>query len=219
MKTLLVVMLITLPIYANVEIVSRGNTDTLYVSWISTSGDACLARYYGSSLEDQTIFSDRMMASVGVCDDGGDSYHVIQTGVSTFAEGNIDVCSIEDGYWVAWLASGATEPELVFVPRDVVTGIESGEGFYADNLSMVLSPNPCSGSLSISLVGISGEAATDILIYSTDGRLIRALTLQACNGPVIWDGCDLSGDLAPSGTYLVRSIVGNRSVSARFIKI
>ncbi len=472
-------MLITLPVYANVEVVPRGNTDTLFVSWISTSGDACLARYYGSSIQDQTIFNDKMMASVGLFDDGGDSYHVlfvtseentlydslytlhsdsltvqdfveieryfgaevaqygllkypderwdgfltgfyytcfssgvavywfstefdvdadgsislgttlfeedpyplqmmddpffnrlvgpvvnqdgwpvfatdmkypgyspfqipgythltsfthnppsdslnllsdifhsavdtlpydpcvmafgscsakgllmwadewgdvmysgfdcedpvplstqiyqwsepsisspcamsgnpedeglllvwrhageircrhfegewngfdhiVQTGVSTVAEGNIAVCSVEDGYWVAWLASGATEPELVFVSRDVVTGIESEEGSHADDLSFVLSPNPCSGSLTISLFGISGEAVSDILIYSTDGRLIRALTLQACNGPVIWDGCDLSGDLAPSGTYLVRSIVGNRSVSARFVKI
>ncbi|MCK4807863.1 MAG: hypothetical protein KAT09_09460, partial [Candidatus Aegiribacteria sp.] len=77
MKTLLLVMLITLPIYANVEIVPRGNTDILFVSWISTSGDACLARYYGSSIEDQTVFSDRIMASIGICDDGGDSYHVL----------------------------------------------------------------------------------------------------------------------------------------------
>ncbi|RKZ08359.1 hypothetical protein DRQ25_09290 [Candidatus Fermentibacteria bacterium] len=475
MKTLLVVMLITLPIYANVEIVPCGNTDTLFVSWINASGDACLARYSGSSIEDQTIFTDRIMASVGLFDDGGGSYHVlfvtseedalydslytihsdtltvqdvvaierghetsqygllkypderwdgfltgfqyticssatltywfttefdvdaggsislgttlfkddpwalqmmddsfinrlvgpvvnqdgwpvfatdtrypgsgsipgnvcltsfthnppsdslyllsdvyhsavstlpyyprmmafgsclqkgllmwadgygvvmysafdcidpvplstqtyqwsepsrpspcamsgnpgdeglllawyyageircrhyhsewngfdhiVQTGVSSVSEGNISVCSVEDGYWVAWLAGGATEPELAFVSRDVVTGIESGEGFHADNLSMVLSPNPCPGSLSISLVGISGEAVSDILIYSTDGRLIRALTFQACNAPIIWDGCDLSGDEAPSGTYLVRSIVGNRSASARFVKL
>ncbi len=476
MKTLLAVMLITLPIYANVEIVPRGNTDTLFVSWISTSGNACLARYYGSSIQDQTIFSDRMMASVGICSDESDSYHIlfvtsepealtddslytlhpdyltmqdvvaierghetsqygllknpderwdgfltgfqyticssatltywftiefdvdaggsislgttlfkddpwalqmmddsfinrlvgpvvnqdgwpvfatdtrypgsgsipgnvcltsfthnppsdslyllsdvyhsavstlpyyprmmafgsclqkgllmwadgwgtvmysgfdcedpvplsaqtypwsepsrsspcamsgnpgdegllmvwyyageircrhyqsewngfdhiVQTGVSSVSEGNISVCSVEDGYWVAWLAGGATEPELVFVSRDVVTGIENPEGSYIEDLSMVLSPNPCPGNLSISLFGISGEAVSDILIYSTDGRLIRALTLQACNAPVIWDGCDLSGDLAPSGTYLVRGIVENRSVSARFVKL
>ncbi len=476
MKMIMLISLITFPIYALVDIVPRGNgTDELFASWISASGDACLARYYGSSIEDQTIFSGRIMASVGVCDDGGDSYHVlfvtseeyalydslytirsdsltvqdvveierwlgtaqygllkypderwdgfltgfhysilssgvdiywfttefdvaadgsitlgttlfeedpwplqmvddpfinrlagpvmcqdawpafatdmryagsgpypgyvrltsfthnppsdslnllsdifhstastlpyyprmmafgsclqkgllmwadgwgtvmysdfdcidpvplstqtyqwsvpsrsspcamsgnpedeglllvwrhageircrhyqgewngfdhiVQTGVSTVAVGNIAVCSVEDGYWVAWLASGATEPELVFVSRDVVTGIESGEGFHADNLSMVLSPNPCPGSLSISLFGISGEAVSDIRIYSTDGRLIRALTLQACNRPVIWDGCDSSGDLAPSGTYLVRGIVENRSVSARFVKL
>jgi hypothetical protein len=468
-------MLITLPIYANVEIVPRGNTDTLFVSWINTSGDACLARYFGSSIEDQTVFIDRMMASMGVCDDGGDSYHVlfvtseedaysdslytihpdslivqdivamerwhqvaqygllkypddrwdgfltgfyytllssgtdiywfttefdvdadgsiilgttlfeedpyplqmmddpfinrlvgpvvcqdgwpvfatdmryagsgpypgyvnltsfthnppsdslnllsdvfhsavstlpyyprmmafgscsakglllwadgygvvmysafdcidpvplstqtfqwsepsrsspcamsgnpddegllmvwyyagsircrhyqsewngfdhiIQTGVSSVLEGNIAVCSVEDGYWVAWLASGASEPELVFVPRDVVTGIEMQEGSHADDLSIVLSPNPCQNYLSISLIGISGEAVSDVLIYSTDGRLLRALTAQACNGLVIWDGCDLSGNEAPSGTYLVRGVVENRSVSARFVKL
>ncbi|MCD4700547.1 MAG: hypothetical protein K8S24_01690, partial [Candidatus Aegiribacteria sp.] len=145
--------------------------------------------------------------------------HIVQTGVSAVSEGNIDVCSVEDGYWVAWLAGGATEPELTFVSRDVVTGIESQEGSFIEDLSIVLSPNPCPGSLSISLVGISEEAVSDILIYSADGRLIRALTLQVCNAPVIWDGCDLSGDEAPSGTYVIRGVVENRSVSARFVKL
>ncbi len=472
-------MLTTFPVLANVEIVPHGNTDTLFVSWISASGDACLARYYGSSIEDQTIFSDRIMASVGLFDDGGDSYHVlfvtteentlydslytlhsdsltvqdfveidryvvaevaqygllkypderwdgfltgfyytcfssgvsaywfstefdvaadgsislgttlfeedpypfqmmddpffnrlvgpvvcmdgwpvfatdmkypgyspfqipgythltsfthnppsdslnllsdvfhsavdtlpydpcvmalgscsaqgllmwadewgdvmysgfdcedpvplstqtypwnqpsrsspcamsgnpedeglliawryageircrhyqgewngfdhiVQTGVSIVAEGNIAVCSVEDGYWVAWLAGGASEPEVVFIPRDVVTGIENQEGFHTDDLSLVLSPNPCSGNLSISLIGIPGDAVSGILIYSTDGRLIRTLTAQAGNGPVIWDGCDSSGDETPSGTYMVRGFVENRSVSARFVKL
>ena len=145
--------------------------------------------------------------------------HIVQTGVSSVSEGNIALCSVEDGYWVAWLAGSASEPELVFVPRDVVTGIGNHETPHLEDLSIVLSPNPCPGSLSISLIGVSGEDVSDILIYSTDGRLIRTLNAQEGNGSVIWDGCDISGDEAPCGTYMVRGIIENRSVSARFVKL
>ena len=59
MKTLLVTMLITFPVLANVEIVSHGNTDTLFVSWINASGDDCLSKgfpvFCDDGLQDENL--------------------------------------------------------------------------------------------------------------------------------------------------------------------
>ena len=142
---------------------------------------------------------------------------IVQTGLVGVIEGNIDVCSVEDGYWVAWLEGGASEPELVFVPRDTVTGIGSQEESDIDNLSIVLSPNPCYNCLSISLNGISAESRADLMIYNAAGRLIRTIAHANSNGPVLWDCCDSDGDYCGQGMYFIRLTTGEQMASGKVI--
>lgn len=140
---------------------------------------------------------------------------IVETGLVGVIEGNIDVCSVDDGYWVAWLEYGASEPELAFIPRDTVTGIEGHEGSDIDDLSIVLSPNPCFNYLSISLTGISAENTVDLMIYDAAGRLIR--TISHTNDSVLWDCCDTDGNRCGQGIYFIRLTADGRMESEKVI--
>jgi hypothetical protein len=124
-----------------------------------------------------------------------DYSHVVMTGVGSFGDDNIAVCSVSDGYWAAWLEYGSDRPVVVFIPRDSVTGISSPDTAAPGNGAAVW-PNPCGGMLSIS-VNSSGSPCT-VEIYDMNGRLAGTAVPDG-QGTCHWD---TRGQ--PVGTLLVR---------------
>ncbi len=58
----------------------------------------------------------------------------------------------------------------------------------------------------------------ELLVYDLSGKIVRVLTERNGNS-FIWDGCDSSGHEAPSGTYIIRGIVEEKSATVRFVKL
>ncbi len=127
--------------------------------------------------------------------DGWNEYdRIVRTAPGSVSEGNIAVCSAEEGYWVAWLNStDRAYPELQFVFRDSVTSIGECE-YIPVTHRLTVSPNPFSESLSIEIDGLTGPAF--MRIYELSGRLIHSGT--ALHGSFTWMPTDLS-----PGTYLI----------------
>jgi len=125
--------------------------------------------------------------------DGWNEYdRIIKTSTGGISEGNIAVCGVEEGYWVAWLSSTGY-PELQFVARDSVTSIGECE-YMPVTHRLTVSPNPFRESLSIELEGITGPAF--MRIYDLSGRLIHSTASLNCS--FTWIPVDF-----PPGTYLI----------------
>ncbi|MCK4806960.1 MAG: T9SS type A sorting domain-containing protein, partial [Candidatus Aegiribacteria sp.] len=78
-------------------------------------------------------------------------------------------------------------------------------------------PNPSGGGVSIEVPSVYAEGV-ELLVYDLSGKLVRKLSER--NGSIFfWDGCDSSGDEAPSGAYIIRGVVEDRSASVRFVKL
>ncbi len=70
-------------------------------------------------------------------------------------QGNITVCSTQDGYWVGYVTYDKANPVVLFVDRDDVTSIESQSG-RVNPVSVRAFPNPFHETLSIHLEGVQG---------------------------------------------------------------
>jgi len=140
-------------------------------------------------------------------DGWNDFDHIADTGVSTVDESNIAVSSVDDGYWIAWLDNSSSEPELVFIDRGTVTGIET-ESTEPLSPEIELYPNPCNRFLSIEYSGLSLSGSARILIHECSGRLVNRIDLESEEQVVIWDCSDRSGNRCEHGIYFV-SLVGN----------
>jgi hypothetical protein len=149
--------------------------------------------------------------------DWNDFDHIVATGISNVGENNIDVCSVDDGYWIAWFANGAPEPELAFVPRDVVTGIEDDTQPGPPVIQIDVSPNPCDGSMTIHLQGVPGAGEVELQIYDGSGRLIRILNADHPISSMEWDCRDSGGNECSQGMYFVRAFAGGSHTSAKVI--
>ena len=134
---------------------------------------------------------------------------VLWSGGGIVLEGNIAVCSVDDGYWVAWLIGGsdAEYPELQFVPRDSVTTI-GGSVTEPPVLRLVAGPNPFRESLSIELEGSTGAAA--VSIFDLAGRVVSR-TIQSEDG-FVWDPDD-----TPPGTYIIMVSSGEFHASRKVV--
>jgi flagellar hook assembly protein FlgD len=78
-------------------------------------------------------------------------------------------------------------------------------------------PNPFNPATTIRYV-LPAPTHVDVMIHDVHGRLVRRLlTAHQGAGPqaVHWDGRLHGGDLASSGTYVVRVVVGNASVAEK----
>ncbi len=129
--------------------------------------------------------------------------HIVASGVDLVEGSNIAVCSVEDGYWVAWFSPDLkNEPELVFVDRVMVTGIASGE--ETEQLRLALSPssNPFSGSLRVTIEG--SPLPESLQIFDLTGRLVRELDDGSESGTFVWNGRNSQGEDVPAGAYFLR---------------
>ncbi len=94
-------------------------------------------------------------------------------------------------------------------------GIEGGE--VTEEFVITAVPNPSGGGVSIEVPSVYSEEV-EILVYDISGKLIKKLNER--DGSVFnWDGHDSSGSEIPSGIYIIRGVVEDRSVSVRFVKL
>lgn len=135
--------------------------------------------------------------------------HIVQTGLGTVMDQNIAVCSDVDGYWIAWLENSASEPEVVFVPRDSVTGI-SGSGISSVEMTLGLFPNPFGEVLHIAPSGFTGNCR--ISIYDTAGRIVESTTMSSN----VWDW-DASS--IPTGLYSIVAESPEGTISRRVMHL
>lgn len=136
-----------------------------------------------------------------------DYAYVIQENVPYQVPGNIAVCSVANGYWVAY-SMYPEVPVVFFVDRSNVTSIESfGEGM--EPVSVSACPNPFSESLSLSLPATGSIQAE---LFDTAGRMVLNNTSES--GTVLWNTAHL-----PSGTYLVRVTAGDTVFSEKVVLV
>ncbi|MBN2587383.1 MAG: T9SS type A sorting domain-containing protein [Candidatus Fermentibacteraceae bacterium] len=121
--------------------------------------------------------------------------HVVETGVSDLYNGNLAVCSVDSGYFVAWAAPEV--PEIRFVPRDVVTSIEGGTRSPQPRNCIRISPNPVAAGMSIN-IRIDGSCTSPLELYDLNGRLLFRTEPDETGKASL----DTSG--MPPGTYILR---------------
>ncbi|MBD3279000.1 MAG: T9SS type A sorting domain-containing protein [Candidatus Aegiribacteria sp.] len=134
-------------------------------------------------------------------DEWNDYYHILPERVGIVEKGNIAVYSIDDGYWIAWLENGASQPKLAFIDRSMVTAISDEAGNHESTEVLKFSSNPFRGSVTILVEGTSTESS--IQLFDMTGRRVDELVPTA-DDSYIWDGCDASGHKVAAGVYLLR---------------
>ncbi len=122
----------------------------------------------------------------------------------------IAVCADTDGYWVAWLPGTASEPEVVFVNSDNVTGMDDRENTSIES-GVFISPvaNPACGYLSVE---ISGTASGVITVFDLSGRTVLESVIPG-------EGISSLGELPASGIYFIRLHHSTGVVSCKVISI
>ncbi len=78
------------------------------------------------------------------------------------------------------------------------TGISEGDVQGIVDAAVILSPNPFSGTLTITGAGFGPGA--NITIYDSAGRIVRTVQTE---GSFTWTGVDGSGILLPDGVYTI----------------
>ena len=131
------------------------------------------------------------------------SYEVA-SGIGAVSDGDLAVCSDDQGYWIAWLEDGKSEPELRFVPRDSVTGITAGDPAGPGSLSLVPLSNPLRG---IPVLDIGGCASADLAVYDVSGREVFSAMDREGPTPI---------ELPGAGIYFAVVSRGSARASARF---
>jgi hypothetical protein len=135
--------------------------------------------------------------------------YVVQSGLSGIDEGDLAVCSDQDGYWVAWMESDRSDPDFVFVPRDSVSSIEESE-IRPSPSGPGITPvtNPVNGPVRFNVEGVS--STFDVFVYDIAGRL--KLCEEFDEG-----GAIVLNEELPPGTYLVRVVSGMESASCKVL--
>lgn len=122
----------------------------------------------------------------------------------------IAVCADTDGYWIAWLPGTASEPEVVFVNFNDVTGVAEDEYLTVDAI-LHISPltNPVCGNLSVEVSGISCGIIT---VTDLCGRTVLEREIAG-------EGIHSLGELPASGIFFVRLHYSTGEVSCRVISM
>jgi hypothetical protein len=129
--------------------------------------------------------------------------HIVASGQPSVSAGNIAVCSVDDGYWVACLPEGADLPVLAYVNRGTVTGIVSSDEYVRIPVVLYPSHNPFRESVNLTVVGDPLPERLDV--FDITGRLIRVLDNDSTSNTFLWDGKNASGQEMPPGTYFVQA--------------
>ncbi|MCD4774991.1 MAG: hypothetical protein K8S15_02945 [Candidatus Aegiribacteria sp.] len=187
----------TAPAFSNTVAMSGNPEDSgLLLVWYDSSLQEIRARHYESEWNDFN--------------------YVIASCPSGISHGNIAVYSVTDGYYIAWLPDGATQPELVFVDRATVTGIHDGQESPLVFPIVNISSNPFTECVSLTLE--NAVSVEELLVFDMSGRIVRSLK-STDSGSFHWDGSNTQGSSVSSGVYIVLGISEYRNVSARLVKI
>lgn len=134
------------------------------------------------------------------------------------SNGKLSVCGVTGGYWITW-NNGGDYPNIVFISREILTGIAGETPQPMDPVSLTASPNPFMSSVNLMVDGDIDLEDTIINVYDLAGHLV--IELSPClSGNVLWDGCGSDGTECPAGTYItiVRSGECNGSCSLVLIR-
>lgn len=138
-----------------------------------------------------------------------DYAYVLAEDILTVIPGNIAVCSVEEGYWVAYLLAQYTYPFMIFVDRDDITSIEARNGSI-EPVTVRTFPNPFAETLSVNLQGASNYFKA--VLYDHSGRVVRRETYG--ESTVQWNTADL-----PAGFYLVRVTSGENVFTEKAVLV
>lgn len=153
--------------------------DGLLLAWIQDDNIMC--RHYSNGWNPET--------------------YTVLYGVGNIFHINFAVCSDSLGYWIAWWDESKSDPEVLFVDRGYVTGIESSSGSVAGVVSVRPEFNPASGDVRLDVVtpGIPAE----ISVYDMTGRMVH------------YGVCHSTGQycfsVSEKGVYLVHVSAGSLS--------
>ena len=115
--------------------------------------------------------------------------------------GDLAVCSVEDGYWIAWMTFGADYPELAFIDVETLTGVEEVQQLEMNRPIISVSPNPFHANTVFVIEGIENRGTTIVRLYDCTGRIVRTLgSGENCNPS--WNGCAEDGTICPDGAYI-----------------
>jgi hypothetical protein len=109
--------------------------------------------------------------------------------------GEITVCGVTNGYWIAW-TEGGQYPCLAYISRETLTGVGDSESTPINRYRLDLFPNPFNQVLTIN-VNCNGSPLR-IDIYDSSGHLVHSGVTDP-DGSYGWNAMR-----EPSGTYLVR---------------
>ena len=134
-----------------------------------------------------------------------DYAYLIAEDVPAFPPGKLAVCSVEDGYWVAYALG--FDAEVFFVARENVTQITE-TSVPVDPLQVEVYPNPFSSALT---VRIPGERLLSARLYDNSGRIVQT---GSGAGSVFMD----TGTL-PSGCYMLRVSAGEDIYTGKVVLV
>ena len=143
--------------------------------------------------------------------------HIVASDQASVSTSNIAVCSLDDGYWVAWLPEGAEQPVLAYVERGTVTGIVSFEESFETSLILHPSQNPFRESVKLT---VEGDPLLDrLVVFDITGRLIRVLENDSVNNTFLWDGRNTSGQEVSPGTYFIQASSAGMLTTVPLVKL
>lgn len=108
----------------------------------------------------------------------------------------------------------------IFINTTINLGIEGEQAGSMTNLTLDVSPNPFSSSVSISVSGLL-FGLVNLQIYDVSGRLVTELEPVSYEGGAVfhWNGVASSGAELPSGIYTARLCSGNTITTATVLKL
>ncbi|MCD4847877.1 MAG: T9SS type A sorting domain-containing protein [Candidatus Aegiribacteria sp.] len=168
-----------LPLYQPWAMSCNREDDGLLLAWVQD--DSIMCRHYSNGWNPEI--------------------HTVQYGVGNIYGFNFAVCSDSLGYWIAWMDGSKSEPEVLFVDRGYVTGIESSSGSVTGAVSVRPEFNPASGDVWLDVV--TPGIPADISVYDMTGRMVH-------NGV-----CHSTGQycfsVSEKGVYLIHVSAGSLS--------
>jgi hypothetical protein len=132
-------------------------------------------------------------------------------------EGYIDSTHRYIQYRVSLLSDSAFATPILDEVRFWWSNLGIGGSTETAEFTVRAFPNPSRGSVSIYVPSVFLEDA-EILVYDISGKLVRKLS-DSDGSVFLWDCRDGSGNVLPSGIYIVQGMVEERRTSVRFVKI
>ena len=161
-----------------------------YLIKTNSDGDTQWARTYGGASHDHGY-------SVQQTADGG---YAVAGNTYSFGAGNFDVYLIKTDS-LGTLAVAESKASSLRAPA----------------LSLACTPNPASGSVTISLSPSTSLSLSPVLhVYDAQGRRVRTLTVNR-EPYTVWNGTDELGQTLPSGTYFIVLNAGGQHATSRIM--
>ncbi len=132
--------------------------------------------------------------------------HIASYTGGAVSEEDIAVVCDTDGYWITWLEGGSSEPVVVFIPFDDVTGI-SGETESTGGVFIRPFRNPSCGSMSFEITGVQTGTVS---VFDISGRLVVRNEVQG-------EGIHTIDVTFSPGMYLVRLHCDTGDISCKVI--